>query len=119
MSRMSKEKGKRFEREVANLFKKHGYNAHRTAQYRGNTGNAGDVEGIPGIHIEAKHQERMRLYDWVDQSVSDANAEGMNNLPIVIHRSNHMPVLVTMKFDSWIQLYDTFYNEITNKTEEI
>ena len=43
MSKMSKEKGKRFEREVAHLFCEHGFNAHRSTQYKGNTGQAGDV----------------------------------------------------------------------------
>ena len=45
MGKMSKEKGKRFERHVAGLFRDYGYEAYRTAQYKGNTGDAGDVEG--------------------------------------------------------------------------
>ena len=106
MGKMSREKGKRFERTVANLFKDWGYEAHRTAQFRGNTGDAGDVEGILGIHIEAKHQERMSLYDWYEQSERDARAEGKGNLPVVIHKQNDKPVLVTMSFEHWIQLYN-------------
>lgn len=109
MGRMSREKGKRFELCVANLFKDWGYEAHRTAQYRGNTGQAGDVEGVPGIHIEAKHQERMSLYDWMEQSENDARAEGKGNLPVVIHKANNKPVLVTMTFESWIQLYNEYH----------
>lgn len=58
----SKQKGARFERQLAGLFRDQGYNARRTAQYCGNTGDASDVIGLPGIHIEAKHQERMSLY---------------------------------------------------------
>lgn len=106
MSKMSREKGKRFEREVANLFKDWGYEAHRTAQFRGNTGDAGDVEGVPGIHIEAKHQERMCLYDWYEQAERDARAEGKGNFPVVIHKQNGKPVLVSMNFEHWIQLYN-------------
>ena len=59
----SKQKGARFERLLASLFREHGYKARRTAQYCGNTGDASDVIGLPGIHIEAKHQEKMKLYD--------------------------------------------------------
>ena len=110
MSKFSKDKGARFERQVARLFREYGIDAHRTAQYRGNTGAAGDVEGIPLIHVEAKHQERMRLYDWMDQSVSDANAEGLGNLPIVVHKSNNKPVLVTMRFEDWVLLYKAYNN---------
>ena len=105
MGKMSREKGKRFERLVASLFKDWGYDAHRTAQYRGNTGQAGDVEGVPGIHIEAKHQERMMLYDWMEQSQADARAEGKGNLPVVIHHANNKPILVSMRFEHWVQLY--------------
>ena len=108
MGTLSKEKGKRFEREVAHLFREYGYDAHRTAQYRGNTGDAGDVEGVPGFHIEAKNQEKMRLYDWMKQSVSDAAAEGKGNLPVVLHKANRKPVLVTMRFEDWIQMYSAY-----------
>lgn len=108
MGKMSRDKGARFEREVAALFKEWGYDAHRTAQYRGNTGQAGDVEGVPYIHIEAKHCERMTLYDWMEQAQRDARAEGKNNLPVVIHRQNGKPALCTMTFDAWIQLYNEY-----------
>lgn len=58
----SKQKGKRFELELSRKFREYGYTAsRRTAQYCGNTGDASDVVGLPGIHVEAKHQERMQL----------------------------------------------------------
>ena len=110
MGKMSRDKGKRFEREVAQLFKEHGYDAHRTAQFKGKTGAAGDVEGVSRIHIECKHQERMNLYDWMQQSVNDASAEDKGNLPVVIHKANNKPVLVTMRFEDWIKIY-TSYSE--------
>lgn len=102
----SKQKGKRFEREVSHLFKDWGYEAHRSAQFKGNTGQAADVEGVPYIHIEAKHQERMNLYDWYEQAERDARANGEGRLPVVIHKQNNKPVLVTMHFEHWIQLYN-------------
>ena len=58
----SQQKGARFERYLASIFRELGYNkARRTAQYCGNTGDASDVVGLPYIHVEAKHQEQMRL----------------------------------------------------------
>ena len=48
----SKDKGARFERQLAGLFRDYGYSgARRTAQYCGNTGDASDVVGLPGIHV--------------------------------------------------------------------
>ena len=104
MGKFSREKGKRFEREVANMFKDWGYDAHRTAQFKGKTGQAGDVEGVPGIHIEAKHQEQMRLYEWMEQANRDAGSG--RGLPVVVHKANNKPTLVTMRFEDWIQLYN-------------
>lgn len=72
----SKQKGARFERLLASKFREYGYEARRTAQYCGNTGDASDVVGLPGLHIEAKHQERMQLYDWHAQAKRDAAAGG-------------------------------------------
>lgn len=97
----SKQKGARFEREVAKLFKFLGYDARRGVQYCGINGDA-DVIGVPGIHIETKHVERLNIYDAMDQAKRDAR-EG--ELPVVIHRKNNHNVLVTMEFDDWGELY--------------
>ncbi len=103
----SKQKGARFERELAKKFKEHGFeDSRRTAQYCGNTGDASDVVGLPGIHVEAKHQETMRLYDWIEQAKRDAEAGGNNALPAVFHKKNKAEILVTMTFDSWMKLYE-------------
>lgn len=103
MGKMQRDKGARFERTVAGLFKDYGYNTFRTAQYEGKSGDCADVEGAPGIHIECKHCERMTLYDWVAQAVRDSQKKG--NKPVVIHKANNKDILVTMRFDDWIDLY--------------
>lgn len=102
----SKQKGARFERSLASKFKEYGYEARRTAQYCGNTGDASDVVGLPGIHIEAKHQERMQLYDWMDQAKRDS--EGTENMPVVFHKKNNAEILVTMRFEDWMELYKEY-----------
>ena len=99
----SKQKGARFERHLASKFREYGYEARRTAQYCGNTGDAADVIGLSGIHIEAKHAEAMRLYEWMAQAKRDS--AGSNNLPAVFHKKNNAQILVTMELDDWIQLY--------------
>ena len=99
----SKQKGARFERQLASKFRDYGYEARRTAQYCGNTGDASDVVGLPGLHIEAKHQERMNLYEWVSQAKRDS--EGTGRLPAVLHKKNNAEILVTMTLDDWMNLY--------------
>ena len=102
----SKQKGARFERHLASLFRDYGYDARRTAQYCGNTGDASDVVGLPGIHIEAKHQETMQLYKWMDQAKRDAKNTG--NLPVVFHKKNNADILVTMGFDDFMEIYKEY-----------
>lgn len=99
----SKDKGARFERDLAAKINEYGYDTRRTAQYCGNTGEAADVVGLPGIHIEAKHQETMRLYDWIDQAVRDTKTS--EDIPAVFHKKNRAPVLVTLRFEDFMRLY--------------
>ncbi len=106
----SKQKGARFERKLAGIFREYGYTeARRTAQYCGNTGDASDVVGLPGLHIEAKHQEQMRLYDWVAQAKRDA--DGKDELPAVFHKKNNAEILVTMELPDFMRIYKTYEKE--------
>lgn len=98
----SKQKGARFERQLANILKERGYAARRGQQYCGANGDA-DVVGLDGIHIEAKHQEKMCLYDWMEQAKADAK-EG--EIPAVFHKKNRANILVTMELESFLELYE-------------
>jgi Holliday junction resolvase len=103
----SKSKGARFERQLAARFREYGYKeARRSAQYCGNTGEAADIVNLPGIHVEAKHQEAMRLYEWMAQAKRDAEAGGENRLPVVFHKKNNAEILVTMELEAWMNLYN-------------
>ncbi len=105
----SKAKGARFERLLASKFREYGYtDSRRTAQYCGNTGDASDVVGLPGLHIEAKHQEKMYLYDWIGQAKRDAEANGEGEIPAVFHKKNNAEILVTLTFDDFMQIYKEF-----------
>lgn len=107
----SKQKGARFERALASFFRAQGYEARRTAQYCGNTGEAADVVGLPRIHVEAKHVERLNIYDAMAQAKRDAEASGKGNLPAVFHKKNHSEILVTMTLDDWFSLYREWETE--------
>lgn len=106
MGNMSREKGKKGEREWAAICRAEGYqDARRTAQYCGKTGDAGDVEGLPGIHQEVKRAEHLNVVQAVLQSVRDAEAEGKGKLPMVAHRKSRCGWLVTMRAEDWFELY--------------
>ena len=102
----SREKGKRGELTVSKFFQEHGYDAHRSVQFCGKTGQAADVIGVDGLHLEVKFQETMHLYDWMAQAVRDSEAEGKGNIPVVVHKQNRKDMLVTMRADDWIAFYE-------------
>lgn len=106
----SKQKGARFERTLAKILRdEYGYDeARRTAQYCGNTGDASDVVGLPYIHIEAKHVERLNIYDAIAQAKRDAKAGGKGLLPAVFHKKNNCKILVTMELDDFMKIYTEF-----------
>lgn len=99
----SKAKGARFERALASKLREYGYEARRGQQFCGANGDA-DVVGLPHIHIEAKHQERMQLYDWMAQAKRDSKGD----LPAVFHKKNNAEILVTMELEDWMTLYREF-----------
>ncbi len=97
----SKQKGARFERHLASKLKEYGYDCRRGQQYCGANGDA-DIVGLPGIHIEAKHQEKMSLYNWMSQAEADARD---GEMPAVFHKKNNCEVLVTMPLDVFMTIY--------------
>lgn len=115
----SKDKGARFERTLAGIFRDYGYDARRTAQYCGNTGDASDVVGLPGLHVEAKHAETMRLYEWIAQAVHDAEAGGRGDLPAAFHKKNNADILVTMRLHDWMQIYREYEAGMALKDSEV
>lgn len=102
MGKASREKGKRGEREWALVCREHGYECRRTSQYCGQSGEAADVVGLPGVHIEVKRVERLNILDAMLKAVREAPAGVM---PVVAHRRNKCPWLVTMRAEDWFALY--------------
>lgn len=103
--KMSREKGKRGEREWARCCRGHGYDCRRTSQYCGQSGDASDVVGLPGIHQEVKRVERLDLYGAMLQAKRDAR---QRELPIVAHRKNDHGWVVIMDADDWFMLYSAW-----------
>jgi hypothetical protein len=85
MGRMSRQKGKRGEREAAaelgNVF---GCPSRRGVQYQGGPESPDVVlEGV-NVHVEVKRTETLSLYAATDQARHDAGGK----IPLVLHRRN-------------------------------
>ena len=98
------QKGKRGEREWRDQLREQGFNARRTQQYCGSTGDASDVqcEELPEIHFEVKRVEAGNPYNWVTQAQRDCNGNG--KLPIVAHKRNHADWLVVMPASEFFKI---------------
>jgi Holliday junction resolvase len=101
MGKMEREKGKRGEREFASMCRDAGFDVHRGRQYQGGD-DSPDVKGLPGIHVEVKRTEALRLYDAMAQAKAE---KGADEIPIVAHRKNDCGWLVIMTLDDFFKFY--------------
>lgn len=105
----SKSKGKRGELELAKKLRDLGFDARRTAQYNGKeTGSLADLVGIDGVHIEVKRVEKLNIDTAMEQAIRDSKE---SEAPMVFHRKNGKPWLVTMTLADWAQRERYFQKE--------
>ena len=98
----SRRKGKEGELSLARKLREYGYDCRRGQQYSGGANGDADVVGLPGIHIECKRVERLNLTEAMKQARRDALP---GEFPVVFHRRNGEPWLVTMPLEKWIEIY--------------
>lgn len=117
--RMARRKGQTGELELAHVLQDHGFaDVRRTSQYCGKTGDASDLVGLPGIHIESKRTERLSLYEAMGQARRDAQAAGKGDFPTVFHRRSKHPWLVVMNLDDWCEMYRAYQEAIFRNENE-
>ena len=100
----SKAKGGRGERELAQILREYGYDAHRGQQFAGGV-DSPDVCGLPGIHIECKRVEALNIHQAYFQAVRDAAGQ---KIPAVFHRRNRETWLVTLSLHDFMEIYKTW-----------
>ena len=100
--KQSQAKGRRGELELAHILQGYGYDVQpgRAQSY----GKEPDLSGLPGIHMEAKRCEQVRLSQWMAQAQRDAE-KFQDGVPAVFHRCSRSPWLVTMRLGDWLALY--------------
>lgn len=97
----SKAKGSAGEREFAAILAAHGFPAHRNDQrYVGGVGRP-DVSaaGLDGFHFEVKRVERLNVPEAMKQAVHDC----AGRVPVVAHRRNREPWLVTLRLEDFLK----------------
>lgn len=89
----SRNKGANGEREVRDEIRAHGFNAARGG-YAGHKAAADVIHDIPGLHIEVKRREQIRIAEWLKQAESDAG----ELTPVVVFRRNREPWRAVVPF---------------------
>lgn len=113
VGRLSREKGKRGEREAAARWSQlFGVPMRRSQQYCGRSDESDDIVGQPGVSIEVKRRERFNLEAALKQAADDA-ADG--DIPLVLHRKNHQPWLVTLQLEDLPELTVRLFHTLVNK----
>lgn len=116
MGALSKNKGKRGELEVAELLKKHGFEARRGQQFAGGGDSPDVVHSMEGMHIEVKRTERFSLYDALEQANRDKKA---SEDALVFHRPNKKPWVVVMDAEAFLKLMTEYVYTVQPKKEAV
>lgn len=106
----SKKKGSAGERELAKKLRDLGFgDVRRTVQYNGRVEEGDpDLLGIKGVHIECKRVERLNIDNAMAQAMRDAKED---ETPMVFHRKNGKPWLVTMTIADWARREHVYLKE--------
>ena len=103
---MSREKGKKGERDFVKVLKFSGFSkSYRSQQYSGKApdGSSGDVQcpELPGIHWEVKNVEKFRLWASVEQAMRDKAA---GQIPVVAHTKNNYGFVVILPAEDFLDI---------------
>lgn len=102
MGKSQQRKGAEGERELAEVLRGYGYDVTRGGSM--SFGEIPDLVGLPGVHIECKRVERLNLWKAMQQAAADAD-RFKDGMPVVFHRQNRKPWLVTMRLNDFMKLY--------------
>lgn len=102
MGSKSRNKGKRGELEWRDQLRQQGFTARRGRQFSGSDDSPDVIceELDSAFHFEVKRVEALNLRDAVEQAVRDSGGK----TPVVAHRRNNSPWLVTLRADDWFKL---------------
>ena len=101
MGKYERERGARFERMVAEILRKHGYEAERGCQHSGGKDSPDVKHNMGKYHLEAKFSEHFAVWSALAQAERDA---GDDEVPIVVFKRNRSKVYAVLEFDELIEI---------------
>ena len=104
----SRQKGTRYERHIAKVLREHGFKAERGQQHAGGQDSPDVKHNLSGIHFEAKHVEKLNIWEALKQAERDAGT----NMPVVVFKKNRTKDYVALSLEDFIELYKGFMKKI-------
>ncbi len=103
MLKSPKDKGSRLERKVAKMIRDKGLDkkASRMPLSGAMPHLQADIYTALPIHIEAKNQERLKIWSWWQTLRAKAK---FGKDPVLVFSGNHRPVLAVVEFDYLLNL---------------
>ena len=86
-----KRKGSQWERDVATYLKDNGFPFAERAYGAGRPQDVGDIDGLPGIVLEAKNCAKIELAAWMDEAATE-RANAWARYGVVIAKRRRKPV---------------------------
>lgn len=102
MAKASRDKGKAGELEVAHVFQGQGFSAYRTPNSGAFFHAKGDINGVPGLHIEVKRAERLEIPSWLAQCEADCPEL---DIPVLVFRRSRDPWRVILPLEDFAPLW--------------
>lgn len=93
MSKASRNKGARGEREFAELLREYGFKTARRAGFKQTAGGGEpdvECEELDYFHFEVKRVERLNLWGAIEQAKTDSGNRP-DKIPVVVFRKNNSP----------------------------
>lgn len=102
----SRAKGARGERLWRDVLREAGYTSARRGQQFSGSSDSPDVkcDDLPEVHWEVKCVENLNLRTAMEQATRDA---GEGQIPIVAHKKNNQPWLITLPANEFIERFLT------------
>ena len=116
----ARSKGKRVERLWRDFLNENGFSgSYRDAQQSaGVYGNGYHPDVLcpllPQYHMEVKGVQKLNITVAMQQSIADSH----NKIPIVAHKKNNQPWMVTMLAEDWARLHTTGSYIVDNQGNE-
>lgn len=103
MGKMQRQKGKSFERSIANEFKAVYPATKRTLTQQRDSGEAPDIDA-PGLWVEAKFHRKVPIRKAFEQAVDEVSRAKSTATPVAVTKDNGKEILATLRLSDFLAL---------------